>query len=65
MGSQTEEGGGLTSQKEVEVEVAAAEVEVEKEELVAGMTVMISTLILDPLLPAGTYIYSEGTNYQI
>lgn len=49
MEDQTEEGGDLTSQEEV-VEV---EVEVGKEELVAGMTVTISALILDPHVPAG------------
>lgn len=48
---QTEEGGDLTSQEEV-VE-GEAEVEVGKEELVAGMTVTISALILDPHVPAG------------
>ena len=51
MGSQTEEGGDLTSQEEV---VEAAAVEVGKELLVVtGMTMMISALILHPLVPAG------------
>lgn len=51
VGSQTEEGGDLTSQEEV---VEAAAVEVGKELLVVtGMTMMISALILHPLVPAG------------
>lgn len=51
MGSQTEEGGDLTSQEEV-VEVEA--VEVGKKLLsVTGMTTTISALILHPLVPAG------------
>lgn len=52
MGSPTEEEGDLTSQGEVEVvaeEEEEAEAVVEKEELAAGMTMMISALILDPL----------------
>lgn len=51
-GSPTEEEGDLTSQGEVEVvaeEEEEAEAVVEKEELAAGMTMMISALILDPL----------------
>lgn len=61
MGSQTEEGGDLTSQEEAAA-VAAEEVEVEvgKEELLAGMTTMISALILDRLPPAGTCFRRRG-----
>lgn len=55
VGSQTEEGGNLTSREEVVEEEAEVEVEVGKEEPVAGMTVMISPLILDPLVPAGMH----------
>lgn len=58
MGSQTEEGGDLTSQEEV-VEVEA--VEVGKKLLsVTGMTTTISALILHPLVPAGKQ--SKPTN---
>lgn len=53
MESQTEVGGDLTSQEEV---VEAAEVEVGKEELVTGMRMMISTLILDRLILAGMHL---------
>lgn len=64
-GSRTEEGGDLTSQEEAaaaeEVEV---EVEVGKEELLAGMTTMISALILDHLPPAGTCFCRDG-NFEV
>lgn len=54
MGSQTEEGGDLTNQKEVEEEEAAVEeVEVGKEEQVFWMMMTISAWILDLLAPAG------------
>lgn len=59
MGSQTEEGGDLTSQEEEVVEVEA--VEVGKKLLsVTGMTTTISALILHPLVPAGKQ--SKPTN---
>ncbi len=52
---QTEEGGSLTSQREVVLGVVV-EVEAGKEEVVAGMTTTISPLILDRLVPAGMHV---------
>lgn len=63
MGSQTEEGGDLTSQEEAAV-AEEVEVEVGKEELLAGMTTMISALILDRLPPAGT-CFCRGGNGEV
>ncbi len=54
-GDQTEEGGSLTSQREV-VQGVVVEVEAGKEEVVAGMTTTISPLILDRLVPAGMHV---------
>lgn len=63
MGSRTEEGGDLTSQEEAAEE--EVEVEVGKEELLAGTTTtMISALILDHLLPAGT-CFCRGGNGEV
>lgn len=56
VGSQTEEEGDLTSPKELVVEVVEVAVEVRKQELVVGMTMTISALILDHLIPAGIYL---------
>lgn len=50
MGGQKEMGG---SRVDVDVAAVEAEVEVRKQELVAGMTVMISVSNLDPHVLAG------------
>lgn len=53
MGSPTEEVGDLINEEEEEEE----EVEIGKEEPGSGMTGMISTFILDPLISAGVNLY--------
>lgn len=50
MGSPTEEVGDLINEEEEEVEIG-------KEEPGSGMTGMISTFILDPLISAGVNLY--------